>query len=358
MSVLEYKCPCCGAPLAFSSEQQTMHCTSCVNDFSIETVQQYAEASKESAQGDHFGWESYGEQNGGWQEEEQMRVFICPSCGGEIIADATTAATRCPYCDNNAILEERLKGSFRPDLIIPFKVQKEEAQKQLKLFCKGKKLLPKEFASKNRVESLTGMYVPFWLFDCDSKANMQFHAKNTRTWRSGNYQYTRTDHYLLVRNGEVGFEKVPVDGSKKMLDAYMEAIEPYDYSEAIDFHTAYLSGYLADKYDVDAETSKIRANERIKSSTQSIFSATALGYHTVVPTHTGIRFENGKIRYALLPVWMLNTVYEGKTYTFAMNGQTGKFVGELPVSRKRYWTWFGGISGVLGLIFALIATFL
>lgn len=49
-----------------------------------------------------------------------------------------------------------------------------------------------------------------------------------------------------------------------MADDLMESIEPYDFKKAVDFQTAYLAGYVADKYDVDEKQSVSRANDRIK----------------------------------------------------------------------------------------------
>ena len=141
---------------------------------------------------------------------------------------------------------------------------------------------------------------------------------------------------------------MPVDGSTKMDDALMESIEPYDFTGAVDFQTAYLAGFLADKYDVDSEQSIERANERIKKSTENAFASTVQSYSTVIPESTSIRLQNGKAKYALYPVWLLNTTWNGKRYTFAMNGQTGKFVGDLPLDKGAYKKWLFGLTGLIG----------
>ena len=134
----------------------------------------------------------------------------------------------------------------------------------------------------------------------------------------------------------------------------MESIEPFNFNEAVDFQTAYLSGYLADRYDVSAEDSIARANERIKKTTQQIFDSTVNGYDSFTRESGNIKLNNGKAKYALYPVWLLNTTWNGNKYTFAMNGQTGKFVGDLPVDSGAATKWFFAIAaGVTAVCFGI-----
>ena len=231
----------------------------------------------------------------------------------------------------------QFKGSLKPDYVIPFKLNKEAAVEGLKNHLLGKFLLPKVFKDENHLDEVKGVYVPFWLFDADADADIRYRATRTRMWSDSQYNYTETSFYSIYRAGGIGFDHVPVDGSSRMADDLMESVEPYDFSQAVDFQTAYLAGYLADKYDVDAEQSVARANERVKTSTEDAFRDTVQGYATVTPESTNIRLHNGKTKYALYPVWILNTTYKEEKYTFAMNGQTGKFVGNLPTDWGKFW---------------------
>ena len=209
--------------------------------------------------------------------------------------------------------------------------------------------------SKKKIEEMAGIYVPFWMFDCDCDAALTYHATRVTAWSDSNYNYTKTDHYKLFRAGSVGFANLPVDGSKKANDVYMEAVEPYCYSDAVDFSGAYLSGYLADKYDVSAEESIGRANERVKNSTIAAFNDTTHGYLSVTNESARVSFSNGKIRYALLPVWMLNIKYLDQMYQFSINGQTGKVVGKYPVDKSKKWKYFWKIAGIWFGIGAVLA---
>ena len=340
--VMEYKCPCCNAGLTFGGGSQQLSCEYCGNSFDIDTVRAFNE-SVATANTEDFHWEETQHQQ--WSEEENdgMHSFLCPSCGGEIICEDTTAASFCPYCDNPTIMPTQVSGGLKPDAVIPFKKTQEDAKDAFLKLCKGKKLLPKFFTSEQRLEKITGMYVPFWLYDCDGSFDGSFQATRLHVWADDEYEYTRTDHYLLKRSATGHFEGIPMDGSSKMDDVLMEAIEPFDYSELVDFDTAYLSGYLADKYDVESDAGIPRIQERVENSINQQIQSTLLGYATCVPTSRNLQVQHGKVRYILLPVWMLNTRYKDKIYTFAMNGQTGKMIGTFPICPKQSLSWFGRI---------------
>ncbi len=351
--VLEYKCPCCGGKIEFDSSIQKMKCPYCDTEFEMETLKNYDEVLKEETP-DEMNWNTRAGSQ--WQagEEEGMRVYACNSCGGQVIADATTAATHCPFCDNPVIMTSQLAGDLRPDYVIPFRLDREAAKVAMSKHLSGKRLLPKLFKSQNHIDEIRGIYVPFWLFDADADANINYRATRVRTWSDSDYNYTETSFFAAYRAGSVGFQRVPVDGSTKMPDDLMESIEPFDFKDAVDFQTAYLSGYLADRYDVDAEQSIGRANERVRKSTEQAFRDTVRGYSTVTVENSSIRLKNGKAKYALYPVWLLNTTWRGEKYVFAMNGQTGKFVGNLPMDKGAWWRWFGIYTAIFGAAVFLV----
>ena len=346
MSALqEYKCPCCGGAIAFDSGTQKMKCPYCDTEFEVEALESYQNGAASDVE-DDMNW---GEAAGGaWKEGEAdgLRSFVCKSCGGEIVGDETTAAASCPFCGNPVIMIGQLSGALKPDCIIPFKLDKTAAKAALQKHYGGKRLLPKVFKDQNHIDEIKGVYVPFWLFDADAQASIRYKATRVRTYSDSNYHYKETSCFSVSRGGVLGFERVPVDGSSKMPDELMESIEPFSFSDAVDFKTAYLAGYLADKYDVDEEQSIGRANERIRRSTEEAFAATVEGYTSVVPETSSIKLQGGSVKYALYPVWLLNTTWNGEKYTFAMNGQTGKMVGDLPVDKSAAHKWTIGLTAL------------
>lgn len=353
-TILEYKCPACDGSMAFDSELQKVKCPYCDTEYEMEALREL-DATADAEEREDLSWEEpSGTQ---WQagEEDGLCRYVCQSCGGEIETDATTVATTCPYCDSPVVMAEHVSGSLRPDCLIPFKLDKKAAEAALLKHLSGKPLLPKVFKDENHIKEVKGVYVPFWLYDADVDADFHYRTTRLRHWSDSNYTYTETSHYSVHRAGTLGFQGVPVDGSAKMDDALMESIEPYDLSQAVDFQTAYLAGFFADKYDVSSEKSAERANSRIRQSTRDSFAQTVMGYASVIPQGSNIQLSSSKIRYALLPVWLLTTKYKGETYLFAMNGQTGKFVGDLPVDKGAYWKWWGIIAGAVSAASCVIA---
>ena len=349
MELMTYKCPNCGGAIVFESEKQEFKCESCDSVFTKEQLSDYDEILRNSTQPEN----THTVEEHQWREAEaeqtldNVNTYVCKYCGAEIVTDETTAASECPYCNNPIIIAPQLSGGYRPDIVIPFKIQKEQAIEELKAFYKGKPFLPKEFKDENKIKEIKGVYIPFWLFDCNVGANISYNATRVRVWRDSKYEYTKTDRYRILRKGSMAFDKIPADGSSKMDDAYMDAIEPFDYSGLVDFDAAYLSGYLADKYDVDIVQNTPRINARIENSTVDAFRKTVSGYSSVSVADKHIGIYNGKAKYALLPVWILNTKYNNEMYTFAMNGQTGKLVGKLPTDKKKFWGCLAGIAAAI-----------
>ena len=352
-TALDLTCPACKAALEIESGAAEAICPECGAEFETESLLAYAAQKADQGQ-DNMTWQTQaGDQ---WQQGEAdgLRIYSCNTCGGEIIADETTGATHCPYCDNPVVLAGHFAGLLKPDLLIPFKVDKKGAIAALNNHYKGKRLLPKVFKDQNHIEEVKGLYVPVWLFDSEVNANVEYTATKMRTWSDSEYDYTETRHYAVIRGGGIAFDNVPVDGSTKMDDALMESIEPFQIEEAVPFQTAYLPGFMADKYDVDIDASISRANERIKHSTEQAFRSTVSGYTSVDVFNSNINLENGRSKYALYPVWILNTQWKGQKFTFAINGQTGKTVGDLPMDKALFWKYLLSVSGaVAALAFAI-----
>ena len=349
MEVLDHKCPACTAKLPFNPTTQMWDCEYCGTSYKLEELEEF-ERKQNKKESDVK------------KSNVEADVYECPNCGAKVITDENTTATFCVYCGSTSIIKNRLTDEFRPVKIIPFKNTKKEAIAAFKKFKRGKIFTPKDFSNENNIEKLTGVYIPFWVYDCDVEGNVNVSAKKIKTWRSGNYRYTKTDQYSVVRSGNMAFEKVPVDGSTKFDDNTMDSIEPFNYEGLKEFNMSYLSGFLSEKYDVDKEDAYKRAYERIEKSTIEELKSTIRGYDSITVTGSNTNVNINKAEYILLPVWMLNIKYKDKMHLFAMNGQTGKMVGNIPIDKKKMWlTWLGsflGLTVVSSLIMLIIRLFM
>ncbi len=380
--VTNYQCPACTGPLHYSAKSGKLECDYCGSSFDVAEIEalyarkeaeaaaakQAADAKAEAAQAAKAEAAEAAAASGGWDtsdlsrdwgaEADGLRVYSCPSCGAELICDQSTAATACPYCGNPAIVPGQFSGALRPDYILPFRLSKDDAVQALRAHYKGKPFLPRSFTSANHIEQIQGVYVPFWLFDGGAEGAASYRASNTNVYETGDYEITETRHYHVVRAGSLAFEKIPVDASSKMPDDHMDSIEPFDYAQLRPFSTAYLPGYLADKYDVTIDDSRDRADTRCRETLAQALRDTVTGYGACVTEREDIALRRGKVHYALLPVWMLSTKWHGQDFLFAMNGQTGKLVGDLPTDRGRFWGMFAAIAAPLTVALTAILQFL
>ena len=378
--VTNYQCPACTGPLHYSAKSGKLACDYCDSSFDVAEIEALyarkeaeaaaakhaADAKAEAAQAAKAEAAEAAAASGGWDtsdlsrdwgaEADGLRVYSCPSCGAELICDQSTAATACPYCGNPAIVPGQFSGALRPDYILPFRLSKDDAVQALRAHYKGKPFLPRSFTSANHIEQIQGVYVPFWLFDGGAEGAASYRASNTNVYETGDYEITETRHYHVVRAGSLAFEKIPVDASSKMPDDHMDSIEPFDYAQLRPFSTAYLPGYLADKYDVTIDDSRDRADTRCRETLAQALRDTVTGYG--VTEREDIALRRGKVHYALLPVWMLSTKWNGQDFLFAMNGQTGKLVGDLPTDRGRFWGMFAAIAAPLTVALTAILQFL
>ena len=357
MANKELECPCCGGTLQFDSKSQNIICPYCDSQFSVDDLKQYSDDLASDKEED-TAWDESMVQAYTNQEMKGMKIYSCDSCGGEIIVPETTTSTSCPYCGNNVLVSKQMSGDLKPNIVIPFKNDKEVVLDSLKKFFKKKPLLPRSFSRENVIEEVKPLYVPFWLFDADVDGKVRFKGEISRRWSDANYDYKEIKYYSLVRGGRIAFDHVPVDGSQKMEDKLMESIEPYDFNEAVEFNAGYLAGFAADRYDISKEVTFNRATERFRDGTIQAFRGDIHGYENVSLQDSNIQLSNTKTLYALYPVWILNTKWRDKSYRFAVNGQSGKVAGDLPVSPAKfamfYAIFFLAITGVIFGIGALM----
>lgn len=288
-------------------------------------------------------------------DETEINEYHCENCGAEVITDADTTATSCEFCGAAVVLSDRLSGRLAPDEVIPFTISKDKAREAFKKWCGNGKLTPNGFMTANRIKNITGIYVPFWLYDTQTRAYVRGSAQKVRTYSQGDYIYTETKHYEVMRDIDLHYSKVPTDASEKMDDDLMDKLEPYHYADLKEFKMPYLAGYIAEKYNFDAKTLMPRLEEKINPYIKNYVRSTLSGYSSTQFSSEDIHTKRKKAHYALMPVWMVYYDFNKSVHTFAMNGQTGKVVGRPPISKGKVAKWFAGITAGTFVAFKLFA---
>ncbi len=355
MNTVQYKCPNCGGELTFKPKEQKFGCDYCDSFFTeAEIARLYEEVNKQAEENADPDAQTLENEDDYSDFENGTLLYECNSCGAQIIAEETSAATFCYYCHNPVVLAGRLTGEFRPNYVIPFTIPREKALDDFKKWCRKRWFLPSDFKSEQQLEKMSGVYVPFWLTSCDANADLSCIGEKRRSWTSGDYRITETSEFAVKRSGLFPFSRVPADGSKKIDDELMNAIEPYNYGEIRNFSMQYLSGFLAEKYDVKWESVVDGAKTRIHNGCKEKLRQTVTGYDAIKAEQINVAYTKLTKEYALLPVWFMNYHHNGKTYSFAVNAQTGKLAGTPPLSLPKLLGFCAGLLVILAVIITLI----
>lgn len=319
LSADSHKCLSCGSNLFFELKEGTLNCQSCGNKYfpEIFDVSELLSSIKEGDAGD---------------EEAGKHEIVCNSCGSVMVTDEKTMSTVCAFCGSPALVTRRLQKEFRPDYIIPFKNTAKEITEMVKTWAKERTYLPKDFWRKCSFTNPTGIYVPFWLVD----ANCYFDIVGGGSYIKRGEALDRVNFFEVERKGTFRMEKVPFDGSIRINDRMMEAIEPFDYSELVPFSSAYLQGFYSERYELTVNDMANRITNRFRD-----YMYSAAVDHMEIKKYEQFNLEQDKsttdgfvIKYALLPVWFMKLKYRRTIYNIVVNGQTGEVAGTTPTRER------------------------
>ncbi len=355
MSVVSFKCKNCGGELLFDPDSQKFHCEYCDSYFTREELGEEPESKTE----DPAPRAEAASKAGAAQREDEFSEgevveYTCPSCGAQVIAEASTAATWCYYCHNPVVLSSRLSNKLKPNKVIPFVLDKEQAEKAFEQWKKKKWFLKPGFSREARLEKMSGVYYPYWRINCRTQGHISGNAEKIRTWRSGDTEYTETERYQVVRRGQVELRDITFTAINREDIDLTQGVYPFDYSKAQEFSMAYLSGFLAERRMTETKDVRPRAQEKIRGYTREKLEDTVKGYTHFTVRDSGCQMEEEKWEYVLLPAWVMTYQYNGETYYYAVNGQTGKTCGRLPLSKARLAALFAGVTAVAFGVFSLI----
>jgi len=318
------KCTNCGGDLKFSPHLQQWQCEWCDKIHTKEDLKDQLAQSEDNQAEPQSG-----------TVDGSTVTYKCSYCGAEVITAVETIQTFCVYCQRPVTIQTQASGEFKPSSVLPFRNTKDDAIAQFKNFLKGKRFLPNSYCADKNIEKLCGVYIPFWLFDGMMHFDFSGEGDIISVYREGDFEVMRTDTYRLVRKGSIGVENIPVDASLKTPSDIMDSIEPFSFGDLAPFSPLYLSGFLAERFDVSQDDSFGRAEQRMTGSVDKKINHSLFRYARVRRHRDEKHTQNISAKYSLLPVWMLHSIFEEKDYLFAMNGQTGKMLGNLPMDKGK-----------------------
>lgn len=358
--VIQYKCPKCGANMMFDSLSGMLTCASCGHSIDIQEYakaeggEYEAEAAKDNVEEMTGEFRDIEEEVSDNTFDDSVVRYHCENCGAELVVTEDTTATKCSFCDSPMILADRMKGKRAPTKVIPFRISREKAVEGFRKWSKKGLITPGNFASEQRIQDIVGIYVPFWLFDVTGQGEVNANCTRVSHYSSGNYNVTATKHYKVWRKFDLDYERIPADASERMDDTLMDRLEPFRYEDLEDFSAMYLPGFVAEGYNYTDDDLMERVSARVRKYIDEYVRNTMGTYTTVNITDRDYHVMKKKTDYALLPVWMINYSYQNGEHVFLMNGETGKIVGKLPVSKAKVAAWFLGVGGGLFAILRII----
>ena len=257
------KCPSCGSNIFYMPEVQGMVCRNCGNIYHPATLELMGSLGY-TIEHDYSSDEDISD------DDRKRHEIVCDSCGAVMIADEHTMSTMCPFCGSPTLITGRMTREFKPDYIIPFKIDKKTAENNMYQWLKSRKMTPRGFKTKSRLTKMTPLYVPFWILDC--AVNSDLYGVGKRHRNDG------TEYHSIFATAKYYVKGVPFDASLKIANKLMEAIEPFDYSEMVKFDNKYLQGFYADKYDqrpTELMDRFLKRMDRISLDTSGTIAATA-----------------------------------------------------------------------------------
>ncbi len=299
-----FKCKNCGGNTVYEPGRGSMYCPHCESEDSEETIQ------------------------GG-------TLMQCVNCGAPLTIQEYTSASKCEHCGCYIVFNERIEGVYEPHMLLPFRINKKAAAQALDSEFSRRLFTPSDFLSAKSLESMEGIYVPFWMYDYRAFYDFAGEGIRVKRWTAGNTEYTETSYYEVIRKMDVDFDKIPVDASYAMEDGIMDLMEPYDYRQLQEFDPKYMSGFYGEVYNQGAEELEERAQTKSRSASEELLQESLRAYSNVRPVRKDLRLDKEGVHYALMPVWQYLYRYKGKTYQYHVNGQTGKVIGTTPVSMAK-----------------------
>lgn len=323
-----YLCSSCGGNMEFNISSQKLKCPYCGSE---------SEINEEKDEVREYDFSDICERESASEWNEEVSVVKCDACGAQTVVEKYQTALYCSYCGSSHVLESKQSAGIKPEGIIPFKIDENNANIQFNKWIKRRWLAPSNLKKLFQSEKLISVYVPYWTYDSDTfnsytaEGGEHYYVTVKRDGKEVRERRTRWHH--VSGNFQKFFDDVQVNASKNYDEYLMSQIEPYNTREVEAYKPQYLSGYTAERYSKGViecfETAKNKIHEDLVGEVGSIVRRR---YDEVRSINVHTQYTNTKYKHVLLPLWWAQYEYKSKKYRYMINGQTGEVAGESPIS--------------------------
>ncbi|MFD1797433.1 zinc ribbon domain-containing protein [Paracoccus aurantiacus] len=389
-SEFRYPCENCGASLTFSPGEQSLTCPYCghVQKISPGAARAPARSAREGADGDRVLLEEPGtgralqwdashkspdlseiplerglRMDAGSDLAVELRTISCPNCGAKFELSGDGHAATCPFCATAVVTDTGSTRQIKPQGVVPFVVTEDQARAALEDWLGRLWFAPSglvAYARKGR--RMTGVYSPFWTFDADTAT--QYSGQRGDWYYETHYvtqivngerrrvpQRVRKTRWSSAR-GRVGraFNDVLVLASSALPRRFTDALTPWDLSHLRPYDPQYLAGFEAEGYTIPLASGHDIAQQEMAGVIMMDVRRDIGGDEQRIE-RAETAYASETFKHVLLPVWSAAYKYNGKSYRFVVNGQSGRVQGERPWS-----IWKIAVAAILAAI--LLALFL
>lgn len=350
----EFPCQQCGANLVFSPGEGGLKCEYCGHEQALGSENAQPVVEYDFAQAI-----ASARRRPARQLVEGGHEVRCEGCGAHTVL--STEAGRCPFCDSPVVMVQSEEEIFTPENLLPFKIEEKQAREAFKSWVSSRWFAPNDLAMRARREGMDGVFLPYWTYDSETRTSytgqrgIHYYVDEQYQDANGDTKTRRvrkTRWYPAFGSVYCSFDDVLVSATKALPRALIEKLEPWDLDQLVPYAPGYLSGYLANRYDIDLEPGFEIAEDRMEPVIRNAIARDIGGDEQRIFT-TRIQHSDVRFKHFLLPLWISSFRYQDKVFRFLVNARTGEPAGERPYSWVKI-----SLAVIAGLILVAIIVYL
>jgi predicted RNA-binding Zn-ribbon protein involved in translation (DUF1610 family) len=353
----KHACPACGAQAEWNATKQRLVCPFCGTESPYRIDRETGRVVELDLV---TALRELPEEERGWQTER--RSIQCQSCKAVMVFDPARVGQNCEFCGSPALVDyTEIKSPIKPTGVLPFKIDTSRVRDDIRRWWRSKWLAPGKLARTALVDTVKGLYIPYWTFD--AQAHCPWSAE------AGHYYYVDVEgrdskgHRVVRKEQRVRWEPAsgvvdhffddePVPGTQGLPLDLLRQVEPFPTQEVLAYDTAFLSGHVVEHYKVVLMDAAQAAVSQMQTALQQLCAKQIPGdtYRNlrIEPTFAGRTFKH-----VLVPVWLLSYTYGPRAFQVIVNGYTGRIAGKYP-----YSVWKILLLTLLGVIAVITAIWL